>query len=168
MKIFELGSFKLPALAHLDFDQSYEPIGPESILRAVSGRGIKQMTYARTRIVTSASGWVPSGLQSIDVTQQHVMRCIHPESLPANFATRQATLLAGGYRTDAGHAPWGLAEMANGSTVSTPVTMAGDVATVASVSGATAYQIGYFPIFNVYVQRPTRTGFGWELTAEEV
>lgn len=168
MKILMLGDFKLPALAHLDLEQRYEPIGPEAILRAGSGRAIKQMTYDRMRITTSANGWVPSGLQSLDFAQTYVMRCIRPESLPASPLTRQATLPAGKYRSDAGHTPWGLAELASGNTVPTLATLAGDVVTLTEVDGAVAYQVGYYPEFTVWLTRPSRSGFSWELSAEEV
>lgn len=168
MIVLKIDSFALPVCAGFEIEQQYAPIGPASIRRAVSGRGIKQRTYRRTRIVTSGNGWVPSGLQSLDFDAQHELSCVTPETVPAVFATRQATLPAT-RRADAGHLPYGLAQMADGHTVLAGVTMAGNVATVDAVAGAVAYQAGYFPKFTVWLNEPTRrTGNAWELIAEEV
>lgn len=169
MKILKIGSFELPVYAGFDLAQRYEPIGGEAILRAVSGRGIKQMTWGKLRVTTSGSGWVPAGLESLDFTAQHSLACIVPETVPAVFATRQATLPTT-RRSDSGHVPYGLAQLAGGQTVETPATMAGNVATVTAVTGAVAYQVGYYPLLTCWVNRPTRSGpgFSWEFTAEEV
>ncbi len=169
MKVLKVGTFELPVYASFDLTQRYEPIGGETILRAVSGRGIKQTTWNRTRVVTSGSGWVPSGLQSLDFTAQHALACIAPETVPAVFATRQATLPTS-RRADADHLPYGLAQTAEGNTVYSPATLAGNVATVTAVSGAVAYQVGYYPLLTCWINRPTRNGpdSSWELVAEEV
>ena len=169
MKILKIGTFELPAYASFDADQRYEPLGGEAILRAVSGRGILQRTWRKTRVITSGSGWVPSGLQSLDFDAQHAVACIVPETIPAVFATRQATLPTT-WRADAGHAPYGLAQLPGGQTVEAAATLAGNVATVAAVAGAVAYQVGYYPLLTCWLLRPTRSGPEprWELVAEEV
>lgn len=169
MKILKIGSFELPVYAAFDASQRYEPLGGEGILRACSGRGIPQRTWRKTRVVTSGGGWVPSGLQSLDFDAQHAVACIVPETIPANPATRQATLPAT-RRADAGHLPYGLAQLAGGQTLEATVTLAGDVATVAAVSGAVAYQVGYYPLLTCWILRPTRSGPEphWELICEEV
>lgn len=169
MKVLKIGSFELPVYASFDASQRYEPIGGEEILRAVSGRGIPQRTWRKTRVVTSGGGWVPSGLQSLDFDAQHAVACIVPETIPANPITRQATLPAT-RRADVGHVPYGLAQMPGGQTVAAAVTLAGNVATVDAVAGATAYQVGYYPLLTCWLRRPTRSGPDnrWELIAEEV
>lgn len=169
MKILKIGTFELPAYAGFDLAQRYEPMGGEDILRAASGRGIKQMTWHKTRVTTSASGWVPPGLQSLDFTVQHALACITPETVPAVFATRQATLPTT-RRADAGHLPYGLAQLAGGQTVEAAATLVGNVATVAAVAGAVAYQVGYYPLLTCWLLRPQRSGpaSAWELVAEEV
>lgn len=170
MKRLMIGSFVLPVWAGLDLTQRYEEIGPEGILRTSSGRGIKQMTWRKRRIITQGSGWIPAGLDAIDPTQQHVVHCILPESLPADPITRQVTLPAA-RRTDAGHLPFGQAEVGRGHIVMTPVTLAGNVATAAAVPGALRYQVGYYPALLCWVNRPSRSGpdgYSWELIAEEV
>lgn len=169
MKILKVGTFELPALAGFDLSQRYEPLGGESILRAVSGRGILQRTWRKTRVVTSGAGWVPPGLQSIDNGGQLALACIRPRTVPAVLLTRQATLPAA-RRADTGHVPYGLAQLADGQTVEAAATLLGDVATVAAVSGAVAYQVGYYPLLTCWVRRPIESGPGflWEFEAEEV
>jgi len=169
VKVFKIGSFELPAYAGLDITQRYEPIGGEAILRAVSGRGIKQMTWSKLRVTTSGSGWVPAGLESLDFTAQHLLACITPETVPADLLTRQATLPAA-RRSDGKHIPYGLAQLANGQTQQVTATLAGELATVAAVAGAVRYQVGYYPLLTCWINRPTRSGpdHSWEFIAEEV
>lgn len=171
--IFQVGSFVLPLAAGLDLQQNYEQLGGQGILRAVSGRGIKQRTFNKLRVRTSGSGWMPSGLEEIDQDAQHVMKCIAPRRVRANFSTRQAPLPTA-RRSDSGFTPFAVAELAGGRLVDCAVTMAGDVATAAAVSGALAYHVNYYPQLTVYVLSPTTSGnagdasYGWELIAEEV
>ncbi len=169
MKILKIGAFELPVYAGLDLTQRYEPIGGETILRAVNGRGIKQMTWHKTRVVTSGAGWVPSGVQSLDFSASHILACVTPETVPADPLTRQAVLPAA-RRVDAGHLPYGLAQLATGHTVAADVSLVGHVATVNAVAGAVGYQVGYYPLMTAWVNRPSRSGPGnqWELIAEEV
>ena len=169
MKILKIGDFVLPVYAGFDLTQRYEPMGGEAILRACSGRGIYQRTWRKTRVVTSARGWVPSGLQSLDFDAQHAVACVTPETVPADFVTRQATLPAT-RRDDDGHIPYGLAQLAGGQTVMTGCDVVDDLATVDEVTGAEAYQVGYYPLLTCWVLRPTRSGpeAAWELICEEV
>lgn len=169
MKLLKIGGFELPAYASFDLTQRYEPIGGETILRAISGRGILQRTWRRTRVVTSGSGWVPSGIQSLDFDTQHEIACIAPETVPADFVTRQVGL-SGIWRNDAGHVPYGLAQLPSGQTVAAGVTMNGEVATVGAVADAVAYHVGFYPVLTCWLLRPTRSGpdHSWELVAEEV
>jgi hypothetical protein len=169
----QIGSLVIQTLAALDIEQSYEPLGGESILRAAAGNAIKQSTWKKTRITTSGRGWLPAGLESIDTTAQLVLSCVTPRMTPADFSTRQATLTAK-RRSDAGHTPWGIALMSDGSAVDSDVVIVGDVATVAAVAGAVAYQVLYLPKFTVYANRPTDSGtrssadYQWQLVCEEV
>jgi len=169
VKILKIDAFELPVYAGLDLTQRYEPIGGETILRAVSGRGIKQMTWTRTRITTSGGGWVPSGLESLDFAAQHNIACVVAQTVPADPLTRLAWLLAGS-RADAGHEPYGLAQLACGQTVEVGCTVVDGLATVEEVTGAVGYQVGYYPQLMCWVRRPTHSGPepAWELICEEV
>jgi len=168
-----IGSMSIPQLAALDIDQQYEPLGGETILRAASGRGIKQMTYQRLKVTTSGAGWLPPGLDDLDYSEQHVLGCVTPKRVPAAFATRQATLPAA-RRSDSGFTPFGTAILAGGRALSTPVTLAGNVATCDAVSGALEYMVSYYPAPTVWLMRPHESGsqgdasYRWELIAEEV
>jgi hypothetical protein len=169
----EIGTLVIPLLAGMDIDQQYSALGSETILRAVSGRGIKQMTYNRMRVTTGGSGWMPAGLEALDFTAQHVIKCVVPRGLTAVFATRQATLPAA-RRSDGDYTPFGTALLAAGRAVNTPVSMAGNVATCTAVSGAVSYHVSYYPAPTVWIMRPETSGsladasYRWDIVAEEV
>lgn len=173
MRELKLGSLAIPLLAALDIEQSYEPIGGESIFRTGSGLGLKQATWAKTRITTSGSGWLPTGLETLNFNTQMVLSCIKPRRVPADFATRQATLPAA-RRSDAGCTPWGIALMPDDSAVQTSVSLVGHVATLGAVAGAVSYEALYLPQFTVWAFRPTDSGnrsdasYAWQLICEEV
>ena len=173
MMKLKIGTLEIPLLAALELEQTYAPLGAETILRTLGGTGIKQMSWTRTRVTTSGSGWIPPGLDTLDTSQQMTLACVIPRSIPANFATRQATLPAA-RRSDAGHTPWGVAILADGSAVATTASLAGNVATLAAVTGAVAYVAMYLPSLTVWAQRPTDSGtpgdasYRWEFVCEEV
>ena len=170
--ILKFGTLEIPLLAALDIEQTYPPIGGEALLRTVSGAGIKQMTWRKTRIVTTGSGWLPAGLDTLDTSATLAIACVVPRTVPAVFATRQATLPAA-RRSDSGHLPWGVAVMPDNSVIVTPATMAGNVATLDAVANAVSYKALYLPLITCWAMRPTDSGtpgdasYRWEITAEE-
>lgn len=170
--ILKFGTLEIPLLASLEIEQTYPPIGGEALLRTVSGDGIKQMTWRKTRIVTTGSGWLPAGLDTIDTSATLAIACVVPRIVPAVFATRQATLPAA-RRADAGHLPWGVAVMPDNSVIVTPATMAGNVATLDAVANAVSYKALYLPLITCWAMRPTDSGtpgdaaYRWGITAEE-
>ena len=173
MMTLKIGALAVDTLAALDIDQRCEPLGGEGIFRTVDGTGLKQSTWHKTRIVTSGRGWIPAGLDTLDTNAQLVLACVVPRVVPAVLATRQATLPAA-RRTDAGHTPWGVAVLADGSAVTTSLSLVGNVATLGAVAGAVAYRALYLPQFTVWISRPTDSGergtasYQWELIGEEV
>lgn len=173
MIVLKIGAMSIPTLAALDIEQTYTPIGGEGIFRSLAGTGVKQMTWQRQRISTTGGGWLPSGLSTLDTTAQLVLACTTPRSIGCTFATRQATLPAA-RRSDAGHTPWGIAIMPDGSGVKTELSLAGNIATLTAVAGAVDYQALYLPQFTVWAMRPTEAGtrgdasYRWELVCEEV
>ena len=172
MMTLKVGALDIQLLAALDIEQTYAPIGGEGIQRTAGGSGIKQMTWKKTRITTSGGGWLPAGLDTLDTSVQIALACIVPRAVPAVFATRQATLPAA-RRSDAGHLPWGVAIMADGSPIATTASLVGNVATLGAVTGAVAYQAMYLPLFTCWAMRPTDSGnrgdasYRWELICEE-
>lgn len=170
---FEIGNVKIHDIAAFNIEQQYQEIGGEEIFRAASGRGIKQFAWQRTRVVTSGSGWIATGLGGLDYTQQQVLKCIVPRNIDADIVTRQATLPAA-RRNDGRYVPYGIAIMSDGQAVTTSATMVGNVATLAAVAGAVAYQTCYFPQLTVWALRPSASGnrgdatHRWDLVCEEV
>lgn len=166
----QIGTITLTAIEGLDIEQSYEPIGGETILRAVSGAGLKQQTWTKLRVTTSGQGWLPPALAALDVSASLTLRCIVPRSVPASGLT--ATLPAA-RRSDSGFVPYGIATLASGQAVKTAASLAGDVATLTAVSGAVGYRVAYFPEMTVWALRPTHSGnqgdatHRWELICEE-
>lgn len=168
----KIGALEIPNRAALDLDQTYEPIGGESILRTMSGAGIKQITWSKLRTVIQGGGWSPPGLEGIDTTTQQTVACLVPRSLFAN-ASRQVTLPTA-RRSDAGAEPWAWAIRPDGSIVNTGMSLAGDLATADEVTGAIGYQIQYYPLLTCWISRPSESGvrgdatYTWTLTCEEV
>lgn len=170
---FEIGSLVVRPRAGFDLQQAYTEIGPESLLRTNSGRGIKQMAaYDKIKVTTSGSGWIPAGLQSINRAVTHVVKCIQPRTLPADFATRQVTLPAA-RRSDTGFTPWGFAYLDDNRVALADVTLVGNVATVAAVVGAVEYVVAYLPQITAWVLAPSDSGdmgsvtYRWEIVVEE-
>lgn len=170
MTRMRIGALELPVFSCFDLQQEYEPLGGENIMRAMTGRGIKQSTWKKTRVVTQASGWIPAGLNSLDFNVPHQVDCVAEVIIPASFNTRQV-ILPTTRRSDGGHLPWGLAQLTGGAAVVCPVSVVGDLATVSPVAGAEAYMVGYYPSLLCWVLTP-RQGRGgdhsWQLTCEEV
>ena len=172
MKILKIGSVEIPARSSLDIDQTYEPLGGETILRTLSGAGIKQATWQKTRTVISGGGWIPPGLTHLDYTTQQSVACIVPRALICN-GSRMATLPAA-RRADTGYEPWAWALMPDGSVIASEVTIVSHVATVAAVTDAIGYQVLYYPLLTCWCSRPNESGsrgeatYRWELIAEEV
>ena len=169
--LFQLGDVTVPVLAGVDqLAHRYEPIGGESIFRASTGRGVKQMTWSKTRITISGAGWVPSGLQGLDYSRSMILRCVAPLSLNTSGA---AVVLPAKRRSDPGHQPFAIALLKNG-TLPTGLELVGDVATPAPIPGAVGYSVCWYPEFEVWAMRPQQAGerttaaHSWELTAEEV
>lgn len=173
MIMLKFGTLTIPTLAALEIEQSFEQLGGESIFRTVNGTGLKQSTWEKTAITTSGSGWLPAGLDTLDRSVPLVLACVTPRKVPAVLATRQATLPTT-RRADAGHTPWGLAYLADGTTIKTTATLAGNVATLAAVAGAVAYEAYYLPQFTVWAGKPVESGsrgeasYRWEIACEEV
>lgn len=165
-------SISIPNRSALDLTQTYEPIGGDTLLRSISGVGIKQTTWKKTRTTITGGGWIPPGLATIDHTVQVSISCIVPRAVACD-GSRQATLPAA-RRVDAGHTPWAFALMPDGGAVNSVVSMAGNVATATAVTNAIGYQVLYLPLLNCWINRPVESGsrsdgtYQWSLTAEEV
>lgn len=167
----QIGSVVIYDLEALDLDQQYELIGGETIQRAVSGAGLKQMTWSKLRVTTSGSGWLPPALDGLDTSVQMTLRCGIPR---ANPCVGLVATLPAARRADAGHLPYATAILASGQAVRTAVALVGNTATVTAVAGAVDYRVYYYPELTVWAFRPNISGnrseatHRWELICEEV
>jgi len=173
MIILKLGTLEIPLRAALDIDQTYEFIGGETTLRTISGDGIKQETWKKTRTTISGGGWIPPLLQSLDTTAAMLVACVAPQALLMDVG-RQATLPAA-RRSDAGHTPWAVALLPDGGTRAASPVINGNVATAGQVIGDTiGYIVSYYPLLTCWVNRPVQSfsrggaSYRWEIVAEEV
>lgn len=138
----KIGALIIPRQAGFTLRQSYDPILARTLLRSKSGAGIGQTRWAKLRSSITGSGWQPAALDAIDLSIMHAVHCV--ETLSAYSATTAVTI-PHTYRTDTGYTVQAWALVGN-ILVSTPVSMAGQVATVTAVSGALQYQVDYYPI----------------------
>lgn len=168
-KAFELGGIVVPIHAALDLQQRIEPIGGSTLLRLGQGAAVKQTTWRKRRVTLSASGWCPPGLDALAWDTALTLKCGLPESITT--ATASATLPTA-RRTDAGYEPFARAHTAHGWQ-DTPMTLAGNAATITAVTGAIAYQVWYWPQLSVYAEPPAQdfdqasAQASWELVCEE-
>jgi hypothetical protein len=172
-RILKIGNLSIPVRSAIDAEQTYSAIGGETILRTISGAGIRQETWKRIRTTISGGGWVPPGLDAIDTTSPLFIACIAPRAVVAD-ANLQAVLPAA-RRSDAGHEPWAFALMPNGELSASALVASGANAfTAAAVSRAVGYLVNYYPLLQCWVNRPTQSfavsgaNYSWELIAEEV
>jgi hypothetical protein len=149
--------------------QQYEPIGGSTLLRMSRGAGKKRQHWQKLKTTISGNGWLPLGLGSLDFSKPLVISCIQPRSLSS--PTGRAFELPKARRSDV--LPWGLVLMGD-DWFDTPVTLEGDIATLAPVEGAIMYQVYYLPLLNVLMDDPTEqlntqdSTYDWSIEAEEV
>ena len=170
-KAFEIGGIVVPLHAALDMQQIIEPLsGGSAVLRLGAGAAIKQSTWEKSAIRISASGWCPPGLGTLDYAAPLVLKCGLPQAVTTNTTT---AALPPARRSDSGYAPFARAHTGV-DWHDTPVSLAGDVATITAVAGALAYQVWYWPQFVVYASPPSTTFDQatavavWEMACEEV
>lgn len=178
MKTLMIGNIEIPVRSSLEIEQTYEPIGRETILRTTSGLGIKQqVSWNKIRTVISGSGWMPTGLAQLDTSIIQTVACVVPRSVSTSF---DATLPLG-RRFGPGYDPWGQAVMPDHGVVEVPLladpysTGAFDLYAInQGVQDALGYHIFYYPLLSCWIQRPIESGnrgdasYRWELVCEEV
>ncbi|MDF3932152.1 hypothetical protein [Pseudomonas citronellolis] len=150
--------------------QSITPLGGPEIIRLSGGVGVPMTHWQRAAIALSGSGYMPPGLDGLDYTQPLELRCTKHLSI---VSTGTSFVLAGAPRPD--FAPWAFA-LVGGQWVEADLALAGVNAEVAPVSGATAYQVCWMPVFMVSAKRPqgdmdpsnNATPHGWQIACEEL
>lgn len=171
IRTLELGSVAIPMHAALDLEQTYEDIGPTTILRMMDGAGVLQGTWSRLRTTISGSGAIPVGISGLDRYVQHTLKCVAERAIdsPSNAITLPVTR-----RTDAGYEPFGLAVMADQTIVQSPASLAGNALTITPVAGAIGYRATWWPQLTVWLlpwqerKDHMQAQTGWQITCEEI
>jgi hypothetical protein len=162
-----IGGVTIPRLAALELTQEYGETASRAQHRMGDGSLVVQENWARLTTRISGSGWIPAAFGSIDWSADIVIKCIAPEAVQG--ATTSLTVPAA-RRDDV--SPWAVA-IVDGREVKTSISMAGNVATLGAVSGASLYIVRYYPMFTARAVIPPRqlntsgASYGWTLEAEE-
>ncbi len=156
----------IPLEALGEHSQSYELSGGRSRLRMMDGSQHAQTRWAKLATTLRASGWAPSGLHGLDPSIAVTLACVAPRAISG---AGTAITLPAARRSDV--APVGQAIVA-GRIVATALVLAGDVATLDAVPGASGYRALYWPLITAYVEIPEEVdvaaaSFSWTLSAEE-
>lgn len=166
-----LGGITVPFAARHGLQCDYAAIGGASVLRLSDGTGVKRQRWEKTRVDISAEGNVPPGLEGLDYGGPLTLACPAPRQMGGSGLVYT---LPAARRADAGYTPTGQAERADGLWQPTALALAGDIATLTAVPGATAYRVLWYPLLSVLLPRPPQALdlndgiYRWSLEAEEV
>lgn len=142
-----IAGISIAPVAGFEVRQTLDPIEAKTILRTLNGTGIQQSRWKKLQSTITGSGWLPDGLDALNTDNAVAVSCIEPLSVASasNGITIPRT-----FRTDSPYAPQGAA-IVDGQLISTPVSLAGAVATLTAVPGATQYHVVYYPIITGFV-----------------
>ena len=145
--------------------ETQEAIGGSTIARLSGGAAVKMTHWQKMAGTISGEGFWPPGLDGLDYSQPLELRST---KVRTHQAASTVITLQGTPRPD--QAPWGYAIVGR-DLVPTPVSMAGNVATLTAVPGATAYQVCWTPKYTVVTNGPSEGQDGdqrtWSLAWEE-
>lgn len=177
----KLGGVEVAFNSAHSISQSFEPISAEIVHRMSDGSAVKQTAWSgKMRISTRGDGKIPLALLDLDYSGMLVLDCCSPLSV---FSASTALTLPDDWSYDGDeYAAWRydvslvghaivsgmLRQAAISSIVDNDVTLT-------SVSGASGYQLSYWPRYCVFASRPQESGSGrgypgrsWSLIAEQV
>lgn len=167
--MIKIGTLEIQDIAGHDIKNTIGKLDAgREILRSKNGTGILASRWEKASVSISGSGWIPDGLDGIDEDDVHDIHCIHWLSAAS---TSNVITIPRTFRTD-DYAPQGIA-IVNGNAVETTVALAGNVATLGTVTGATQYQISYCPVITSIIRRINRDydqqshTWSWSIEAEE-
>jgi hypothetical protein len=167
-----IGGIRVPRASHLSISQDYEEIGAAELLRLGNGDGLIQSAdWGKWKTSISCSGWASSGLNGIDWKNPAgvEIHCVKPMALikPSNVI-----VIPGEFRTD--QPVLGYAQIGS-KLLTTEVSLVGNTATLAVVSGAIAYKVEWLPVLTCFCPGGVRTGYNtqgneysWSLEGEEL
>lgn len=170
-RTFELGGVVVPVHAAGDVQIGFDDIGGYTWppLRMLNGAARVQQHWRKLRVSVSGAGIVPAAFAGLDWTAQHTLKS--PASR-AIHGTSNVIAVPAARRTDSGYTPFGFA-VVGGLYQATPLVMAGHVATLTVVAGASAYGVLYWPQLSVYASfshaaSAASARHSWQIEAEEV
>jgi hypothetical protein len=167
-----IDGIRLPRMSSLKVAQSYEPLGPVSLLRLGDGTGVIQ-SHGWTKWSTSiqCSGWTSAGLDAIDWHDPAgvTIACITPMSIKSDDAE---ILLPSSRRSDepvVAYACFGNEE------IPAEVEVVDDIANIVEVVGATGYKVEWFPLMTMFCEKGVQISYdssgnerGWSLNGVQL
>jgi len=151
-----IAGIRVPRMACHTIDQDYKPIGAASLLRMGNGDGIIQAAeWEKCSTSISCSGWSSAGLDGLNWKDPAGLEiaCIKPKSI---IKASNVITIPGVYRTD--EPVLGYAMLGN-LQVQTEVSLAGNVATLTVVTGATQYKVEWLPIMTFFCPGGVKPGY---------
>lgn len=149
IRVIELGGVEIPMLSSLEIKQTFASTARETILPMGDGSIIKQTLAGsenKIEINISSTGPVPPGLYGLDLTGSLLYKSGAPKSITS---VNNVIDIPAARRSDANYLPWGRA-FVNDENVATTINVVDDTATLGVVTGADAYQVLWYPQFQVY------------------
>lgn len=142
-----IAGISIAPVAGFEVRQTLDPIEAKTILRTLNGTGIQQSRWKKLQSTITGAGWLPDGLDALNTDNAVAVSCIEPLSVASasNIIT-----IPRACRSDSPYAPQGAA-IVDGQLVQTPLTLAGSVATLMAVAGATQYHVVYYPVITGFV-----------------
>lgn len=169
-RTFELGGIVVPVQSALDVSMAWDDAGGFTWppMRMLDGAGLVQQHWRKLRVRVSGNGIVPAAFAGLDHTVSHVLKSA---STRAVQGASNVIAVPAARRTDSGYTPIGYA-VVDGQYRATPLVMAGHVATLTTVAGATNYGVLYWPQISVFVAfsqdaAAASSRHGWVIEAEE-
>lgn len=149
--------------------QVYRTLQGAVIHRMLNGSAVKQTHWEKTATTINGAGFAPPALAGVNWKALVEISCITPRSI---YSTSNVATMPTGRRTDIADQVVAFAVVA-GRNVITPVSVAGNIATATTVSGASGYKFWYYPKLMCISNGPTESldmaggGNSWSLDAEE-
>lgn len=148
--------------------QEYSAESGTTDARLSNGRLVRMHHWRKESITLSGQGWMGAGLDGLEYSQPLELRCTQPKSITTGALSAELTSAP---RPDV--EPWAMAKV-QGDWVSTQCSLAGAVASITPVAGASAYRVSWMPMYTVLCQPPrealdpSSANYQWSFTAKEV
>jgi len=139
-----IGGIEIARQAGRQIRQTLNDVGGRTVRRTENGQQIVLKRWTALNSTISGTGWLPDGLDGLDLDIAHDVYCIHPLSVAS---TNNVITIPRTPRTDADYAPRGAA-IVNHHPIGTPIALVGNVATLTPVPDASQYHVVYYPIIN--------------------